>query len=316
LLSGTAYFTASAPAAAGTLALTFENDRPARTDRHFTHGSLLTWTSDKGEVPAGLRDLGTRLPGLATPPERVGYILGQTMFTPANIAASQPIRDDRPYAGWLYGGIRLISEQATSRQRLELNLGVVGPPSLADQTQTIVHKIIDAQIPNGWENQLHTEPGAMLVYERGWRYIADLGHSPFEVAAMPRVAAAVGNVMTLGAAGGRLAVGQNLDATWGPPRIFPGSRGSGYHDTRDGLHWSLFVGTEARGVGRNIFLDGNTFRDSHAVPKNNLVGDIQAGLEIAYGPVRGAFTWIGRSREFEGQPENDQFASMTLSVRF
>jgi len=303
------------PVHAGTLNLVVENDRPAKTDRHFTHGTQLTWTSDEGAVPDALRRLGADLPGLATPPERVTYMLGQTMFTPKNIAASRRIRDDRPYAGWLYGGLRLTSEQPGARQRLELNLGVIGPPSLADETQTIVHDLIDVQRPNGWEHQLRTEPGIVAIYERGWRVIGDAAVGPIEMAAMPQVSAAVGNVFTLGTLGGRLAIGRNLDANWGPPRIFPGLRGSGYHGSGDTLHWSLFVGAQGRAVARNIFLDGNTFRDSPSVPKNPLVGDIQAGLTISYGPLRAAFTWVGRAREFQGQGEHDQFASMMLSVR-
>ena len=304
------------PVAAGTFNLTFENDRPAKTDRHFTHGTLLSWTTDKGAVPEGLQSLGAALPGLATPPERVSYILGQTMFTPKDISASRLIRDDRPYAGWLYGGLRLTSEQPGARQRLELNLGVVGPPSLANQTQTLVHKSIDVQVPNGWEHQLDTEPGVLGIYERGWRHIAGLGDTPFAVAALPHLSVAAGNIYTLGGVGGRLAIGHNLDASWGPPRIYPGARGSGYFGASGDLYFSLFVGVEGRAVARNIFLDGNTFQNSHSVDKKHFVGDLEAGLAIAYGPLRGSFTWVGRSREFHGQSENDQFASMTLGVRF
>jgi hypothetical protein len=303
-------------AAAGTFNITFENDRAANTDRHYTHGTLLTWTSEAGAVPRGLADLGTALPGLVDRPDRYSILAGQTMFTPDNIGASRPILDDRPYAGWLYGGLRLTSEQRQARQRLELNLGIVGPPSLADETQTLVHEIINAQIPNGWENQLKTEPGVVLIYERGWRHIQDVPKLGLETAIMPHVSAAVGNVFTLGGLGGRVAIGERLDASWGPPRIFPAMRGSGYGVPAEGWHWSVFLGFEARGVGRNIFLDGNTFASSQDVPKNNLVGDIQAGVQIAHPPVRLAFTYVGRSREFEGQNENDQFGSMTLSIRF
>lgn len=304
------------PSAAGTFNLTFENDRPAKTDRHFTHGTLLSWTTDEGAVPEGLKALGAELPGLATPPERASYILGQTMFTPQDISESRLIRDDRPYAGWLYGGLRLTSEQPNARQRLELDLGVIGPPSLANQTQTIVHKTIDTQVPNGWEHQLSTEPGVLGIYERGWRFTAALGDTPFAVAAMPDASLALGNVYTLAAAGGRLAIGHNLDASWGPPRIYPGTRGSGYFGGTGEFYLSLFVGAQGRAVARDIFLDGNTFRDSHSVDKRIFTGDIEAGLAIAYDRFRAAFTWVGRSREFDRQPKRNQFASMTLSVRF
>lgn len=299
----------------GSFSLVFENDRTAATDRHYTHGSYASWTSAPGRVPGLLERLGASIPLLETGADRVGYVLGQTMFTPDNISTRRLVENDRPYAGWLYGGLRLVSEQADGLQRLELDLGVVGPASQADDIQKIVHQVLGVQRPNGWDNQLDNEPGALLIYERKWRNIGAVGG--LEGALIPHVSAAVGNVMTLGAAGGTLAIGRNLDANWGPPRIYPGIRGTD-HDAGDGasLHWSLFAGGEARLVAHNVFLDGNTFSDSHSVDRNLLVGDVQAGLQVSYGPARLAFTYVVRTREFEGQDEHDRFGSVTLSVRF
>lgn len=66
-------------------------------------------------------------------------------------------------------------------------------------------------------------------------------------------------------------------------------------------------------MARDIFLDGNTFRDSHSVDKEPLVADIQFGLAIHVGRMRIALSNIWRSREFEDQDERSQFGAINLS---
>src|SRR3546814_3231584 len=74
----------------------------------------------------------------------------------------------------LFRSIGLVSENGDQLDNLELNVGVVGPWSLADKTQIEYHKLIDVQVPEGWENQLENEPGVVLYYERKWRNIWDV----------------------------------------------------------------------------------------------------------------------------------------------
>src|SRR3546814_4753759 len=72
---------------------------------------------------------------------RITYSLGQEIFTPERIEERELIEDDRPYAGWTYAGIGLVSENGDQLDNLELNVGVVGPWSLADKTQIEYHKL-------------------------------------------------------------------------------------------------------------------------------------------------------------------------------
>src|SRR3546814_16910358 len=74
----------------------------------------------------------------------------------------------------LFRSIGLVSENGDQLDNLELNVGVVGPWSLADKTQIEYHKLIDVQVPEGWENQPENEPGVVLYYERKWRNIWDV----------------------------------------------------------------------------------------------------------------------------------------------
>src|SRR5262249_28731406 len=75
----------------------------------------------------------------------------------------------------------------------------------------------------------------------------------------------------------------------------------------------LAVGIEGRAIARNIFLDGNTFRDSPSVSREAFVADYNLGLALIGGPFVFRMSYTERTREFETQQGNDKFASLTLS---
>ncbi|GAB4225237.1 MAG: lipid A deacylase LpxR family protein [Kiloniellaceae bacterium] len=308
----------------------FSNDLFGGSDAHFTHGTRFSALSPDGMVPQFIEDAGKALPLFPDDGNlRVTYSLGQDIFTPERIEVRELIQDDRPYAGWLYFGVGLVSATEERLDTLELNVGMVGPASLADKVQTEYHKLINIQVPEGWENQLHNEPGIVLYYEHKWRNLwkAEAGEVPligdvpllkqlqFDVT--PHLGGALGNIYTYGAGGLTLRVGDDLPADYGPPRIRPALPGSDYFRTKEWFSWYLFAGAEGRVVLRNIFLDGNTFRDSHSVDKYPVVLDVQAGLAVMLGErVRLAYTHLWRSKEFREQDAPDQFGTLSLSVRF
>ena len=302
----------------------FSNDIFGGSDAHFTHGTRFSALSPDGFVPDFIEEAGKALPLFPSDGKlRVTYSLGQEIYTPERIEQRDLIEDDRPYAGWLYGGIGLISENGNRLDILELDLGVIGPASLADKTQIEYHKLINVQVPEGWDNQLHNEPGIVLYYERKWRNLLEAKISDLvvldELAVdfTPHLGAALGNVHTYAAAGLTIRLGEDLPADYGPPRLRPALPGSDYFRPDDAFGWYFFAGAEGRLVARNIFLDGNTFRDSHSVDKYPAVLDLQAGLALSLGQrVRLAYTHLWRSKEFHGQDAPDQFGTLSLSVRF
>ena len=302
----------------------FSNDLFGGSDAHFTHGTRLSALSPDGHVPGFIERAGKWLPLFPEDSNlRVTYSLGQEMFTPEHIEERELIEDDRPYAGWLYGGIGLISENGDRLDNLELNVGVVGPASLADKTQIEYHKLIDVDVPEGWDNQLENEPGVVLYYERKWRNLwqLELGDvamfNNLGVDLTPHLGGALGNVFTYGAGGLTLRLGEDLPNDYGPPRLRPALPGSDYFRPTDWFGWYLFAGAEGRIVARNIFLDGNTFEDSHSVDKRPLVLDLQAGIAIMLGErVRLAYTHLLRSEEYREQDAPDQFGTISVSIRF
>ena len=309
-----------------------ENDLwGAGTDRHFTHGTRLSYLSPVRGDRSLAKRIANWLPFIdGGNTVRTAHAVGQSIFTPEDITRTDLILDDRPYAGWLFTSLGLVlgPKRKTNAQpgtteidrleSLELTVGVIGPHSFAQDTQEFVHEVIGSTDPQGWDNQLETEPGIMIAYETRFRteaknFIRSLG---LKYDVTPSYGATVGNVMMFGGGNVTLRIGDDLANDFGPPRIRPSLPGSDYYASGGKFGWYFFAGFGARAVARNIFLDGNTFRGSHSVNKKPVVFDVQAGLVFSlWGRARLAFTNIPRSKEFDGQDEGDEFGAISLSFR-
>jgi hypothetical protein len=318
----------AAPAAAqapppnrlGTFSFNLENDLFGGSDRYYTAGWQFSWRSPDYDPPRWVRWLtDAAFPLLPDGTARWGLAFGQQIFTPERTDTRTPDPRDRPYAGWLYGAITVSSYTATSYGAMELQLGVVGPSALGEQVQNNLHDFLNINRALGWDSQLKDEPGANLVLTRLWRLTRPFDQARqdgLEWGLVPGFTASLGNVETYASGGFIARIGRNLNADFGPPRIRPALAGSGYFYPADQWGWYLFAGAEARVVARDIFLDGNTFRDSRSVDKEPLVGDFVLGAAMIIPWGRLTYTHVFRTTEFDGQGETFQFGSLSVSVRF
>ena len=313
----------------GTLSIQLENDKLVGTDRHYTHGTRVTWTwDDEKRVPEWVSTLLDQAYIFSTPKRKqLGMAFGQNIYTPEDTTATGLLIHDRPYAGWTYMGLSLHAEvdtpffgrDLTAIDTLEIDFGLVGPQSYARETQNAVHRLIGTDESKGWDNQLENEPTLNLMLERKWRVALaqDLGGADWDT--LPYAGASIGNVLTHASMGTMLRFGHELETDYGPPRIQPNLPGRASFDAfenSDRLGWYLFAGAEGRYVAHNLFLDGNTFTSSHSVERNPWTGDIQVGAVVTYGRVRVALTQVHRTREFKGQRQADSFGALTMTLRF
>jgi len=305
------------------LTLQVENDLFFGSDEGFTNGIRFSYVARPGKSALG-DAVNRRLRGLSPIARSVkeadlyySLSLGQNMYTPTDISSFDLIADDRPYAGWLYLEFGVTAETKKNYELIKLDVGIVGPASLAGETQRWWHqKIIDAPRPNGWEHQLPNELGINLYYTRGYKSapFAKLGNLQADFT--PHWGAALGNVYTYGAGGFMLRLGFGLDRAVGaPPRIQPALPGSAHFSGR-GVSGYLFFGAEGRAVLRNIFLDGTWRAHEHSVDSKALVGELQAGGVLFMGPVRLALTNTFRTEEFVGAVKGHRYSALTMSVRF
>ncbi|GJM22526.1 MAG: membrane protein [Planctomycetota bacterium] len=296
----------------------FERPQPGSAE----HDALNGLQRRASELSESLDLFELEVPHDNTRRTHVGLVFGQVIFTPENLTTERLILDDRPYAGWLYTGLvhttSLFDDDDTRRRDeqayVELDIGVVGPLSYAEQTQTIVHRAINADVAKGWDNQLHNEAALLLRVGRQSRdaYWNDGGAWSGDSISGWQLNA--GNVAVSALLGNTWRWGYEL------PRTF--ALGVGERSTAtgnlNGAPDSIygFFGVDGRAVLRDIFLDGNSFRDSHSVSKQNFVGAARAGIAWHSGNWFLAFAHERRTREFEEQRSNGHaFSSISAGYR-
>lgn len=308
--------------------LYFENDYFGGEDQHYTNGVKLSWMSgdltDWGQ--AGWRQSFIESLPFVNAPDRqknIGVALGQNIYTPRDTGLVVPDPDDRPYAGWTYLEFSFISKTEFVMDSVSIQLGIVGPHSYAEDSQRVVHEWLNDGVPRGWDSQLKDEPGINLILERKWRLYGRTFFDSFGADLVPHVGASLGNVQTHANAGGLLRLGFNLPSDFGVDLIRGGGAVSTPVNDEDprvapGRNWSFFLfgGVDGRAVARDIFLDGNTFRDGASVEKKNFVGDAYYGLGVILGTWQLTYTEAVRTIEFRGQDAKSYFGSVTLSKAF
>lgn len=305
----------------GSFTVYSENDKYfAGTDEHYTNGLKLSALSTDLRTLADKDSPPTSLGGLipADSPRKIGISLGQNIYTPQDTQATAYLPDDRPYAGWLYLGLALhvyhppaTADDAACLDVVEVTAGVVGPAALGREFQNGFHDVIDVAHAEGWDHQIHNEPGLNLVYERKYRFSTRRARTGWGADLIPHAGLSLGNVFTYANAGFEVRAGYCLPDDFGSSLI----RASGDSNAlrRPPFNVFLFAATDARAVARDITLDGNTFRDSPSIDKKPFVADLYTG--IGFGTTHWQITYAQayRTIEFRGQDNRSVFGSISIS---
>ncbi|RNL54461.1 lipid A deacylase LpxR family protein [Pedobacter jejuensis] len=84
--------------------------------------------------------------------------VGQKIFTPYWGQVAKKEDQDRPFAGYLYAGAAYsVFYKKESVLKTSIELGTVGPNSLAEDAQKFLHKTVGFYTPAGWEYQIKNE---------------------------------------------------------------------------------------------------------------------------------------------------------------
>lgn len=332
------------PIVAGSLRV--ENDLFLDTDRDYTSGVALSLTSLSIDGPLDIDCLplwaGSFARGIRAIDKQfwtdqsrerirqnIVLRLGQAMYTPRDGAAQDLLRADRPYAGLLMMGIAWNRRWVDSNNGLqvldtrELGLGMIGPASLAEQSQNWIHDRIGSERLRGWRNQLGNEPAVLISAERkekssvtpsqpfGWDWITGRGLR-------------LGNVESslVGSIEGRF--GWHLPDDFGSYPIRPGadnrppSRQGDSPLKNRGIYG--FALLEAKALAWDFSLDGNMLRDSHRVERKPLQAQVALGMSghgvLIDQPFKLTLMRVWRSKEFSGQVGEHGFVSLMVSTEW
>jgi len=127
-----------------------ENDAYLATlnDRYYTNGLFIYFR--RAIDPANLPDKIEK--------KTFEISAGQKMYTPFWGQVARREDQDRPFAGYLYaGGAYSIFYKNESVLKTNIEIGTVGPNSLAQDAQKFLHKTVGFYSPAGWEYQIKNE---------------------------------------------------------------------------------------------------------------------------------------------------------------
>jgi len=270
----------------------FENDFPFDDDSDYTNGARFEYQYGKFNI-----------------------FFEQLMYSPENIKTTKYILGSHPYAGFLgigsgYTYDRVLSQKLFQLNYFELSTGIVGPSSLAEETQKTIHKIIGAHEPKGWDNQLKDEFEIQGVVWSGYEYILFGKMSGFNLSISDEIGGyfgtmqrAVGNNAYLKL---RYGIGSNLDRR--PSTI----------EIRSVNKFSTFilVGNETRYWEHNVFLDGNRNKKSYSVEKEKWTTGIKTGIGVEYKCLEIGWFVLFNSREYKTQEHTPNYMSFQLGYKF
>jgi len=289
----------------GELSITAENDLFFKTDKYYTHGTKIDYLLDNAPSWTDKLIKGDK---------KWGVTLGQYIYSPIDISQGQMPTNDRPYGGWLYLGNSLYVRNDNKLDFFELDLGVTGPPSLAEPTQKLIHQWTGSHYPVDWSNQIEATFGVDLSYQRKYKF----GNNYADF--IPSYGACLGNIFTYMDIGAMGRAGYNLPDDFGFYRSEPSTRlpRGGNVPVIDWSKFSIFafVCGEERWVLRNIFLEGDTYEHHYIVDERPLVTDLMGGIGVSCGRLSILAADNFRTAEFYGQPAPDRFSTVSISWRF
>lgn len=299
-----------------------DNDVFAGTDRGYSNGTEFGFVSptvvdfQDERLSEATRWLNRRMAWLQ--PQGYEYnnivlTLGQGIYTPSDWRLEDPDPDDRPYAGVLVAGVTYNGRDRDSMRSTTLNVGMVGPSTLAEQTQDLVHHVINGQRFAGWEHQLRDEPVFRLMHQRLHKrtWIGSTAMSD----AVLHYGGSIGNLTTFVSAGAEFRFGHWFPDNFGSAPLLPVSENTAptigpIYSERVRIHG--FLALDVRYVIHDITLDGNTFRDSASVDRKAVVADLGIGIAAHWGNWKIAVARYFRTREFRSQESDAELGSITI----
>jgi lipid A 3-O-deacylase len=214
---------------------------------------------------------------------------GQRIYTPVHKKISDPLPDERPYAGYIYGAYteKIQTDNPLTTARYGLEVGLVGPDAFGKETQCGVHSLLDQACPKGWHNQLKNELG--LTFRLG------LTHREPQEFLFTKGFLSSNLYLELGNISTALIVGSSVEYQLTPWLFF-------------------FAGPNAHFVARDIFLDGNTIDDSLSVNKKWYYSDLVGGLKLKLWNVAIRWALSLHSKQYVEQEGSYHFGTVTISL--
>jgi lipid A 3-O-deacylase len=267
--------------------VTFDNDLFRGSDNGYTNGLYYSWIDINPDEKNIWTNFLTKPFNFSLPNERSvvktsGYTLGQTMITPSDITIENPDQREVPYSGLLVLSNSSLYIYENYADYIGVSIGLVGPASLAGDSQKSIHSTTGSTLPEGWDTQINNEVVFTIARKRSWKvWTSDNGNIQF----LTTASVAAGTIQSHAKVSTMFMYGSNLGNSFASS-LLSGSRASNPISTGGG--WFVFHSIGGGYTANNIALDGNTFENSRSVSYQH--NSYSAMTGVAYSWLDWSFT--------------------------
>ncbi|WP_199766546.1 lipid A deacylase LpxR family protein [Helicobacter bizzozeronii] len=287
-------------------------------DRYYTAGTRIGWVSKEYNFQKKSPMSWARFVSLQGKKERMtrfNIYLTQDMYTPtlAHRLLTEIVKGDHLYGGWLRLNFGIFQRSAHALEHFSISVGMVGPASLAEQTQNLIHTWAHDPKFLGWHNQIKNE----FIFQINYTWIQKLDFYKsrfFSIDMLPGAGLQLGNALTNFKIGAMLRMGYNLEADFGPNSIHSAFAGGMPYSSRFSFY--LFAGATGLFQPLDVFVQGNDPQTRHQTQLPYFLYNAQVGVAIAYKGWRFSFSAIDWSKTFREQPRNHNIGSIELDIAF
>lgn len=281
------------------LRFVMENDSVAGSDCNYSHGTRIDYAQNfsKNHHHAW------------------GISLTQNIYTPDDHTYGA-VQGQHPYAGYLAMGVAHLYAGENVGCSTEFQLGTTGKPSLAFDTQDLVHKVCGLDRWNGWHDQIPAEVTFQLTsrqdYRLPWLEYTTPGGLQSDAAIFTREE--LGTVALAAETGAYMRFGRNLPdssqmtGNHAADYAMGLLRKNGYDATASS--WYVQIGGSAKYVAHDLFIDGGVFHDfERTCGRMPWVTEGQLGLGVRHRGVDYYAGVVVRSRNFRSQADDTVFGT-------
>ncbi len=236
------------------------------------------------------------------------------MQTPQDITLSEPADGDLPYAG-LLGWIGTFYKYDEIRSdQFSIVAGIVGPASLAEQGQSIIHGATGSDQPEGWDTQLKNEPVGRVEAMRVQK-LGRFGEGPRKWDILGIASAGLGTLQSGIGAGFAVRWGSNLDYTHSTFSL-EANRQVNSLAIRESNGFYVYAGARADVFFNDVLVQGNTFTDSFSAELEHLQDQFSAGVVWSMGKLAYVFQLSTFSSRTEFTDEREKYGALSVTFRY
>lgn len=244
----------------------------------------------------------------------VAHVFFQGMQTPQDISLSEPLEGDLPYAGLLGWQGTFYEYDLDRSDQLSLSIGVIGPVSLAEQGQSIIHTVTGSDQPEGWDTQLENELVGRVEARRVWK-LARSAEREHQWDVLGIGGLGLGTLQSGVGAGIAVRWGSNLDYSHSTFSL-EADRQVNALAIRESSGFYAYLGAKAGVVFNDVLVQGNTFTDSHSADLEHAQNQLSAGLVWSMGKLAYVFQLSTFSSPIESIDKREKYGALSVTFRY